>query len=281
MRYKRTMPSAPPGLSPRRHSPRRLYQAGALLISAIAIAAVAIAVLTEGSASELAPGRPVPGAAKTLALFAGIPQHGIELGNPRAPVTLVEFGDLQCPECAQFAAGALPALLARYVRPGRIDVVFRNLDSIGDDSLRAARMASAVGEQNHLWELIDLMYSNQEAENSGYVSERYLRALAGAIPGVDVDQALRRRASAAVAAQIAQAGQLAAQWHVQGTPTFLLMRAGRPAQVLAPASPSSASSFTGSLDRALSGGPASTSEPVGTSGAASTSGAAGTGGAAR
>jgi len=249
------MPSAPPGPSPQRPSPRRLYQAGALLISSIAIVAVAIAVLGGGGASELAPGKPVPGAARTLALLAGIPQHGIELGDPAAPVTLVEFGDLQCPECAQFAESALPTLVARYVRPGRIDMVFRDLDSIGNDSLRAARMAGAVSEQNHLWEFIDLMYENQAAENSGYVTERYLQALAGAIPGIDVSQALHERASSAVAAQIAQAGRLAAQWHVQGTPTFLLMRAGRPTQVLAPASPSSASSFTGPLDSALAGGP--------------------------
>jgi protein-disulfide isomerase len=263
------MPSAPP-----EPPPRRLYQAGALLVGSIAIVGVAIAVLSGGGTSELAPGKPVPGATKTLALLAGIPQHGIELGSPAAPVTLVEFGDLQCPQCAMFAKSALPALIARYVRPGRIDMVFRNLDSIGNDSLRAARMAGSVSEQNHLWEFIDLMYDNQAAENSGYVTERYLQALAGAIPGVDVSQALRRRTSAAVAAQIAQAGRLAAQWHVQGTPTFLLMRAGRPTQALAQASPSSASSFTVSLDRALSDGPA------GTGGLAGIAGPAGTGGPA-
>jgi protein-disulfide isomerase len=231
----------------------RSYQAGALLISTIAVVAVVIAVLTSGGASELAPGKPVPGAAKTLALFAGIPQHGIELGSHAAPATLVEFGDLQCPRCAQFAENALPTVVSRYVRPGRIRLEFRNLNSIGNDSLRAARMAGAVGEQSHLWEFIDLMYKNQAAENSGYVTDRYLRALAGAIPGVNVGQALRQRTSATVQAQIAQAQQLAARLHVQGTPTFLLMHAGQPAQVLSPPSPSSVSSFTSPIDRALAG----------------------------
>jgi protein-disulfide isomerase len=231
-----------------------MYQAGALLLSTIAIVAVAIAVLGGPGATELAPGKPVPGTAKTLALFKGIPQQGIELGNPRAAVTLVELGDLQCPLCAQFAENALPAIVSHYVRPGRIRLEFRNLDSIGNDSVRAAGMAGALGEQNHLWEFIDLMYQNQAAENSGYVTDSYLRALAGAIPGVDVSEALRRRNSMAVQAQILQAQRLAKQWHVQGTPAFLLMRAGAPTQVLSPASPSSASSFTGPLDRALAGG---------------------------
>lgn len=249
MRYKTAMPSTPP---PQTH--RRLYQAGALIVSTIAIVAVAVAVLSSGGTSGLTPGKPVPGAAKTLALFAGIPQQGIELGDPQAQVTLVEFGDLQCPLCAQFAENALPAIVSRYVRPGRIRLEFRTLDSIGNDSVRAARMAGAMGIQNRLWEFIDLMYKNQAGENSGYVSDPYLRTLASAIPGVNVSQALRQRASVTVQAQIAQAQRLAKQWHVQGTPAFLLVRTGEPTQLLSPASPSSISSFSGPLDRALAGG---------------------------
>jgi protein-disulfide isomerase len=230
----------------------RLYQLGALLVSTLAVAAVAVAVLTSGSTSQLAPGKPVPGASQTLALFAGIPQHGIELGERTAPLTLVEFGDLQCPTCAGFAEGALPTIVSRYVRRGQVRLVFRSLHLIGDDSLRAARMAAAVGEQNHLWEFIDLMYRNQGAENSSYVTDRYLQALAGAIPGVNVSLALRQRSSAAATAQIAQAAEQAAQWHIEGTPSFLLSRTGGAAHVLTPADLSSAS-FSEALDQALTG----------------------------
>jgi protein-disulfide isomerase len=231
-------------------SRRRLYQLGALLVSVLAVGAVAIAVLTSGSTSQLAPGKPVPGASRTLALFAGIPQRGLELGAPRAPVTLTEFGDLQCPLCAGFAMEALPTIVSRYVRTGRVRLLFRSLDLIGNDSLLAARMAAAVGEQNHLWEFIDLMYNNQGAENSSYVTDRYLQALAGAIPGVDVNQALQARGSATVQAQIEQAAKQAAGWHIEGTPSFLLSRAGLPTHVFVPADLSSAS-FTGALDHEL------------------------------
>ena len=147
----------------------RLHQLIALVASVLAIGAVTIAVLTGGSTAQLAPGKPVPGAPQTLALFAGIPQHGISLGNPGAPVTLVEFGDLQCPACAAYAHDALPSIVNRYVRDGRVQLVFRNLDSLGLDSARAARMAGAVGEQNHLWEFIDLMYKNQGARNASHM----------------------------------------------------------------------------------------------------------------
>jgi protein-disulfide isomerase len=231
-------------------SRRRLYQLGALLTSVLAAGAVVVAVLTSGSTSQLAPGKPVPGASKTLELFAGIPQRGPELGNPGAPVTLVEFGDLQCPLCAGFAAEALPTIVSRYVRTGRVRLLFRPLDLIGNDSLRAARMAGAVGEQNHLWEFIDLMYRNQGAENSSYVTDRYLQALAGAIPGVNVNRALQARESATVQAQIEQAARQAAGWHIQGTPSFLLSRAGASTHVFTPADLSSAS-FTSALDHEL------------------------------
>ena len=230
----------------------RLYQVTALLVTAAAIAAVLVAVLSSGSTSELAPGRAVPGQAETLALFAGIPQHGIALGDPHAPATLVEFGDLQCPSCATFAKDALPAIVSRYVRPGRLMLVFRGLDFIGQDSQRAARMAAAVAEQNHLWQFVELMYRNQGAENSGFVTDTYLRALAGAIPGVEVTRALGARHSTAVQAELGAARTLALHMHVASTPSFLLSRGAGPARNFAPAG-LDGGSFEAPIERLLAG----------------------------
>ena len=230
----------------------RLYQLGAVIVTAAAVTAVLVAVLTAGSTSQLAPGKPVPAAAQTLALFAGIPQHGIALGDPRAPVTLVEFGDLQCPACAQVATDTLPAIVSRYVRSGRAALEFRALDFIGADSRRAASMALALAEQGRLWQFIELAYHNQGLENSGYVSDRYLRALAAAIPGVDYSRALAARNSAAVRAQLEQARALARQAHIASTPAFELLRAGQPPRRFSPAGLDSAS-FRAALDAALAG----------------------------
>src|SRR5204863_6181614 len=60
---------------------RRRYQLGALLVTTAVVAVVLVTVLGAGSTSELAPGKPVPGAPRTLALLQGIPQRGITLGN--------------------------------------------------------------------------------------------------------------------------------------------------------------------------------------------------------
>ena len=231
----------------------RLYQVGALLVTALAVAAVLVAVLDSGSTSDLKPGKPVPAAAQTLALFAGIPQRGIALGNPQAPITLVEFGDLQCPACAQFAEHALPAIVSSYVRSGRVLLVFRGLDFIGGDSQRAARMAGAVSQQNRMFQFNELLYRNQGAENSGYVTDTYLRALAGAIPDVDVARALTERNSPAVQAQLRQAQVLARRLGLKSTPSFLLYRSGTTPRKFEPAS-LDADSFEGAFERLLAGG---------------------------
>jgi protein-disulfide isomerase len=228
----------------------RLYQLGALIVMAAAVATVLVAILNSGSTSQLAPGKPVPGAAQTLALLAGIPQHGGALGDPGAPVTLVEFGDLQCPACALFAQETLPAIITRYVRGGRVLLVFRAVEFIGRDSGRAARVAYALGEQDRLWQFIELMYRNQALENSSYVTDTYLRALAGAIPGVDVTRALAARDSPGVQSQLQEAAAVARRLRVTSTPSFLLSRTGEQPLRFSPAG-LDPGSFSGPLDRLL------------------------------
>ena len=113
-------------------------------------------------------------------------------------------------------------------------------------------MALALAEQGRLWQFIELAYHNQGLENSGYVSDRYLRALAAAIPGVDYSRALAARNSAAVRAQLEQARALARQAHIASTPAFELLRAGQPPRRFSPAGLDSAS-FRAALDAALAG----------------------------
>ncbi|MFI4984978.1 MAG: DsbA family protein [Solirubrobacterales bacterium] len=230
----------------------RLYRLGALIVTTAAVATVLIAILSSGSTSQLVPGKPVPGTAQTLALLTGIPQRGAALGDPRAPVTLVEFGDLQCPTCALFAQETLPAIITRYVRSGRVLLVFRAVDFIGGDSARAARVAYALGTQNRLWQFIELMYRNQGLENSSYVTDNYLQALAGAIPGADVTGALAARDSPGVQSQLQEASGAAHRLGLTSTPSFLLSRTGEQPRRFSPAGLDE-SSFSERLDRLLGG----------------------------
>ena len=53
------------------------------------------------------------------------PEGGVRIGNPAAPVKLVEYGSITCPHCAAFSAESAQALRARYVRPGRVSWEYR------------------------------------------------------------------------------------------------------------------------------------------------------------
>jgi len=208
---------------PARAAGRRL----ALVASLAALLAGAAGCGARGpGAVRRAPGVPVREAAAVEARFAGIPQGGIALGRPSAPLTLVEFGDLQCPFCRHFALRTLPTLLARYVRPGRLRLEFRNVPLLGPDSARAARVAMAAAGQDRLWEFVDLFYVNQRRENTGYVTDDFLRAIAAGVRGLDPAAALQARGATAIGAQLTQNLALARQIGIPGTPTFLLGRTG-------------------------------------------------------
>lgn len=165
-------------------------------------------------------GSSLVGVAEARARFDGIPQDGAALGRPGAPVTLVEFLDLQCPFCAQWELQVMPAVLER-VRRGELRVVMRPLKFLGPDSAEAVGVAGAVALQDRLWQFVDIFLHNQGAENSGYVTDAFLRRVAAAVSGLDVERALAERGSPAALRLTAVADQEAKRVRLESTPSFL------------------------------------------------------------
>jgi protein-disulfide isomerase len=153
-------------------------------------------------------------------LFAGIEQRGAALGSPKAPVTLVEYADLQCPYCAQWARNALPTLIEDYVKPGRLRIVFNGLAFIGADSDKALRTAIAAGQENHFWDVVHGLYANQGHENAGWVTDDLVVGIAAAVPGLDGDKLVETRWESSVERAIKRAADAAQAAGVSGTPTF-------------------------------------------------------------
>jgi protein-disulfide isomerase len=227
----------------------RLLAAVAAMALALVFAAVALSDRGGGTPAGAATGGRLIGAASSSRLFAGIPQRGLVLGSPRAPVRMVEFADLQCPYCDDYALQALPTLVRDYVRTGKVQMQFENLSFIGPGSVAAARVAAAAAAQNRLWNFVDLMYLNQGHENSGYVTPAYLRRLLGAVPGLNVRRALAMSGTPAADAALTAANVAAQRAGVQGTPTFLI---GPTGGALRPFTPSSltAAPFATAIGRA-------------------------------
>jgi protein-disulfide isomerase len=145
------------------------------------------------------------------------------LGDPDAPVTVTEYLDLQCPACAAAARETLPALVRDQVRTGGVRLEARTLHFLGPDSERAARFAAGAAEQGRLWPFLEAFYAAQGPENSGYVTDEFLRPVARAA-GVDADAALAYADGAGAQDALNRANADAERFGVEATPAFTVAR---------------------------------------------------------
>jgi protein-disulfide isomerase len=243
---------------------RRLLQLGGV-VAVVAVIIVVILVATSGGGAhklkKTETGAALPHASEVQARFAGIPQSGIELGSPSAPVTLQEFADLQCPFCKQYTLSVFPTLVSKYVRAGKLRMEFHNFDIIGPDSIKASKMAEAAAQQGLLWNFADLFYNNQQTENSGYVTDEFLTQIAGGVKGLNVQKALSERFSPAVEGKVNSDNQLARVYGSQyanlsgfsGTPSFLLYKTGTTPQLYSPTSLTEPAVFESAINKLLKG----------------------------
>ena len=195
---------------------------------AIVVAGVAAVASSSGGGKSPAAAPPV----QAVTLFDGIQEHGGVLGDPKAPLTLTEYVDLQCPICAAAARDTLPALVRDYVRTGKVKLEARTLQFIGPDSVRAARVAAGAADQGRLWPFLEAFYSAQGQENSGYVTDGFLRSVSEAA-GVDAAAALKAANGASAQDRLNRANADAQALGIDATPTFTVARGDGKAHVLA------------------------------------------------
>ncbi|MGZ4353935.1 MAG: DsbA family protein [Gaiellaceae bacterium] len=187
-------------------------------------ALVGAMVVTKGGSSK--PSSAPEGSQRVAALLRGVRQVGTALGAARAPVTLVEFADPQCPYCGDWARDALPVLVRDYVRSGKVRIVFGGMHFLGPDSETALRTALSAAAQKRFWNVLELLFANQGIENTGWVTDSLLRSIGDAVPGLDTKKMLDGQHSTAVERQLAWADALARQAGVNSTPTFAVGRTG-------------------------------------------------------
>jgi protein-disulfide isomerase len=101
------------------------------------------------------------------------------VGDPNAPVKIIEYSDYQCPYCANFSKDTEQLLLDAYVATGKVSFEYRTFgEFIGVESLRAGEAAYCAGDQQKFWEMHDIIFANQTGENVGAYSDTRLVAFA-------------------------------------------------------------------------------------------------------
>ncbi len=114
------------------------------------------------------------------------------LGVNKAPITIVEFADYQCPYCAIFNNETKNDLINKYVNTGIAKFVFRDLvlNDLPKDKLStlAAEASYCAAEQNKYWDFHDEVYKNSKGENTGWVSKESLAEFAKAVKVNNIEQ---------------------------------------------------------------------------------------------
>lgn len=100
------------------------------------------------------------------------------LGNPAAPVTMVEFADFQCPFCGKFFKTAGKKIIEEYVKTGKVKFVYRDFAFLGPESEWAASATGCANEQGKFWQYHDHLYMNQNGENEGAFAKENLKHFA-------------------------------------------------------------------------------------------------------
>ncbi|HET8754547.1 MAG TPA: thioredoxin domain-containing protein [Solirubrobacteraceae bacterium] len=209
---------------------RRVLQLSAVVVLA-ALVVVGAILLSSGGDDEETPaprGSGAPSDAQQVQdLYEGIPQDGIHLGDPKAPATLVEIADLQCPFCAEYSTGALPSIVEDYVRPGRLRYELRFRSFIGRDSVRAAGAAAYAAQQDLMYEFADVFYRNQGPEESGYADREFIERVAGQVPGLDPQKTADAADDPLSQPLVREGEQFARDLGSTSTPDFYVRKGGR------------------------------------------------------
>lgn len=188
----------------------------------LAIIVVVVVIIVAGSGGSSGGGDKPSGEQETevAKLLKGIPQEKTILGKSTAPVTLYEYGDLQCPICKEYSEEILPPIIEEQVRKGEVKIVYRDFIIISEESIPAGEAALAAGEQGKGWSFIELFYRNQGEERSGYVTDAFIEGIAEGAGVPDMQKFNKERKSGKFKKTIEQTTEQATKYTFTGTPSF-------------------------------------------------------------
>jgi protein-disulfide isomerase len=192
----------------------------------LAVCVVAVLVVLSQAESGSGGDTRLEGIALVRQQLEGVPQHGTVLGDPQAEVRVIEYADLQCPICRDLSIDVVPDLIAKVVRKNVASYALRQWTVIGNpphaQSVAAAKAALAASEQDRYWNYVELFYRNQGTEESGYVTNAFLTAVARGAGVKDIARWKRQRRDRRWDQLLAQVSSDAHGLGLGGTPSFVV-----------------------------------------------------------
>ncbi|KKP80688.1 MAG: DSBA oxidoreductase [Candidatus Levybacteria bacterium GW2011_GWB1_35_5] len=148
------------------------------------------------------------------------------IGKVNAPVVMAYWMDYQCPFCRRFETETLPTLIEKYVNTGKLKIVFKDFQFLGEDSQTAGLFENAIWETAPqsfgAWQ--KAMYEKQDDENGGWGKKEDIIALIRTIPGIDADKVslLMEQKKDVYQKELDEDKQEGSNFGVSGTPGFVI-----------------------------------------------------------
>lgn len=206
-------------LAQQRQAQRRkrfLQIVGGVLVIVIIAVGVLVAVNRDNDSDTGDLGSIVAG----VAIPASVPVNGMTIGSPDAPLKLTEYGDYQCPYCAEVSSVAFPELMTKYIETGQVSITFAPMAFIGDESTSAAEAALCANDQGKFWAMHETIYGNHNGENIGNLTSDRLGQMAQ-LSGLDMDQFNSCMTNGTHEKDVENLNATASAAGVNSTPTFV------------------------------------------------------------
>jgi protein-disulfide isomerase len=147
------------------------------------------------------------------------------LGNPDAPITIIDFSDFQCFMCARYVKNTEPIINETYIQTGKAKLVFKHFPIRGFDSIGASIAAQCINDQGQskFWKFHNILYHNQGPIDSGWVNKENLKNFASQISGLDMDRFVDCLESEKYKEHVQSDLELAKKFKFTESPSFIII----------------------------------------------------------
>ncbi|WP_150269949.1 DsbA family protein [Paenibacillus tepidiphilus] len=204
---------------------------GFWLAGVVAICVILLAVFTafmsESNESELEKLPALMDATGKIELTVGDFQLSTQpsIGDPNAPIKVIEFADFKCPACRNWDVSNAAKFKSDYVDTGMVQFYFINFPFLGPDSIEAAVAAEIIYNQNpdSFWEFKEKLFQNQGEEKTIWATEKFLlKFVKDNIQGIDYELFKKDLQEHKYLFDVKKDFKISAANGIYGTPSFVV-----------------------------------------------------------